>query len=316
LSKRTKFLKATGGNDWKTLEQLVADLDRAGYWKGEPKKNPLEKRRHVRKMFATLVFQEATPSKEASKGSSAGARHVFVSAIKANDSGELVRVYKQFFKLTSEELQDILEDKVAGQAYRMERVAQGRGLAKARLEEDEEADTLLLEELAEKTMERAWPSVDPTGRRQIVLAALIQHRRSEEALHAVLDWCRAEGLDIEKLIDEYLDLAGVSGVVDPQEASEVARSATEYFKVVDELGGLSFKKICQKALVGARASAIIEFSEREGMDPKEVEALFGGELGEYADEFRSVLETYRRDYFGWTLDEHLQFALERRDEQG
>jgi hypothetical protein len=104
--------------------------------------------------------------------------------------------------------------------------------------------------------------------------------------------------------------------VDPQEAGEIARSATEYFKVVSELGGLSLKKMCQKALVEARASAIIEFSEREGMDPEKSEALFFGELGGYADEFRSVLETYQRDYFGWTLDEHLQFAIERRGEQG
>ena len=317
MSKRTKFLKATRGNDWKTLEELIADLDRAGYWKGEPEKSPLEKRRHVRKMLATLVFQEASPSKEASEGSSSAARHVFVSAIKANDSGELARVYKQFFKLTSEELQDILEAKEVDQAYQMKLVARGRGLAKAYLEEDwEEADTLLIKELAEKTMEQAWPGVDPTGRRRIVLAALFQHRRSEEALHTVLDWCHTEGLDIEKLIDEYLDVAGVSGVVDPQEASEIARSATEYFKVVSELGGLSLMKMCQKALVEARASAIIEFSEREGMDPKKSQALFVGELGEYADEFRSVLETYQRDHFGWTLDEHLQFAIERRGEQG
>ena len=318
MSKQIQFLKATGGSDWKTLEALVADLDLAGYWKGEPERSPVEKRRHVRKMLATLIFREAAPTSRASGGSSLARRHVFVSTIKAGDSGELVRVYKQFFNLTLAELQDIFEDEEASRAYRTKQAARGRGLAKAYLELDEEAaaGALLLEELTEETMRRAWPGVGPAERRRIVLVALIQHRRSEEALRVISEQCRAKGFDIEKLLDGYLHAAGVSPVVDPQEASEVAKSATEYFKVVDELEGLNFGKMCLEALVEARASAVREFAEQEGIDLREAETLFAGKLGEYAEEFRSVLETYRRDDFGWTLDEHLQFAIERRaDEQ-
>jgi hypothetical protein len=319
LSRQIQFLKATGGSGWKTLEALMADLDLAGYWKGEPERSPVEKRRHVRKMLATLIFREAVPRSKVSGGTSLARRHVFVSTIKAGDSGELVRVYKQFFNLTLAELQDIFEDEEASHAYRTKHAARGRGLAKAYLELDEEADAgaLLLEELTEETMRQAWTGAGPAERRRIVLAALIQHRRSEEALRVISERCRAEGLDIEKLLDEYLHAAGVSPVVDPQEASEIAKSATEYFKVVDELEGLNFGKMCLEALVEARASAIREFAKQEGIDLREAETLFAGKLGEYAEEFRSVLETCRRDDFGWTLDEHLQFAIERRaDEQG
>ncbi len=307
-------MKATRGKDWKTLEALVRDLDRAGYWKGEPERDSVEKRSHVRKMLMTLVFRKDAPRPEGGGVPSLAGRHVFVSAMKAGDSGGLVRVYKQFLNLTSGELQDVLEDEEAGRAYRKERAARGGGLAY--LAGDEEADVLLLEELMEETMRRAWPGASIAERHRIVLAALIQYKHSEEALREVSELCRAEGFDMEKLLDEYLYAAEVSPVVDPQEASEIARSATEYFKVMDELGGLNFGKMCLEALMEARTSTIDEFAEREGIDFKEAAVLFAGELGEYADEFQGVLETYRRDNFGWTLDEHLQFAIERRGEQG
>jgi hypothetical protein len=302
-------LKATRGKDWKTLEALVRDLDRAGYWKGEPERNSVEKRSHVRKMLMTLVFRKDAPRPEGGVPSLAG-RHVFVSAMKASDSGGLVRVYKQFLNLTSGELQDVLEDEEAGRAYCKERATRGGGLAY--LEGDEEADALLLEELTEEAMRRAWPGVGPEGRRRIVLAAAIQHRRSEEALREISERSRAEGFDVEKLMDEYLRAAGVSRVVDAREASEIARSATEYFKVVDELEGLNFARMCFEVLVEARKDTVREFAEREGLDFKEATALFASELGEYADEFQGVLEVYQRDDFGWSLDEHLRFATERR----
>ena len=318
LSKRMEFLKATKGDDWKTLEALVADLDHAGYWKGEPERSYVEKRRHVRKMLATLVFREAASRPKVSEAPSLLGRHVFASTRKADDSGELVRVYKQVFNLTFGELQDIFEDEESNHEYRMKRAARSKALAKAYLEGDKEVDAaaLLLEDLAEETMRQSWPGTSPVERRWIVLAALLQHQHSEEALQAVSEWCHAKGFDIGKVMDEYLRAAGVSAVVDAQEATEIARPATEYFKVVDELEGLDFGKMCLKALAEARTNTVEEFAEREGIDAEEAAALFAGELGEYADEFQGVLEIYWRDAFGWTLDEHLQFAVERRGERG
>ncbi len=318
MSKSMEFLKATGGDGWKTLEALVADLDRAGYWKGEPERSSVEKRRHVRKMLVTLVFHRAiTPHPKTGDVPSLLKNYIFVSVMKVGDSGELVRVYKQFFNLTSEELRNILEDEEANRAYHPKWATRGRGLPKALLEGDQEldAEALLLEELTEETIRQAWPGASLVERRRVVLAALIQHRSSEEALRVISERCRAEGFDVEKLMDEYLRAANVSPVVDAQEANEVAKPATEYFKVVDELGGLNFGKMCVEALMEARTSTVGEFAEREGIDFKEAAGLFAGELGEYADEFQSVLEIYRRDGFGWTLDEHLQFAIERRGEQ-
>ena len=318
MSKSMEFLKATRGGGWKTLEALVANLDRLGYWKGEPERSPVEKRRHVRKMLVTLVFRGADPPSSKASGPPFPVRYVFVSSMKAGDSGGLVRVYKQFFSLTSEELRDVLGDKEANRAYHPKWAARGRGLAKAYLEGDEEADAgaLLLEELTEETMGRAWRGASRDERRRIVLAALIQHRHSEETLRMVSERCRAEGFDVEKLINEYLRASGASPVVDPQEANEAAKPATEYFKVVDELEGLNLGKMCLEALIEARTRTVGEFAEREGIDFKEVAALFAGELGKYADEFQGILEIYRRDGFGWTLDEHLQFAIECRGEQG
>ena len=320
MSKSMKFLKATRGDSWKTLEVLVANLDGAGYWKGEPERSPVEKRRHVRKMLVTLVFHEAAPphSRASDDALASVRRHVFVSTLKAGDSGESVRVYKQFFNLTPEELRDIREDEEAHRARRTKRASRGRGFARAHLKGDEGADAgaLLFEELAEATVRQAWPGASLDERRRIVLAASIQHRHSEETLRVVSERCRAEGFDVEKLMEEYLRAAEVSPVVDPQEASEVAKPATEYFKVVDELGGLNFGKMCLEALIEARTSTVGEFAEREGMDFKEAAALFAGEFGKYADEFQSVLEIHRRDSFGWSLDEHLRFAIERRGEPG
>ena len=122
-------MKATRGKDWKTLEALVRDLDRAGYWKGEPERNSVEKRSHVRKMLMTLVFRKDAPGPEGGGVPSLAGRHVFVSAMKAGDSGGLVRVYKQFLNLTSGELQDVLVDEEAVRSYRKERAARGGGLA-------------------------------------------------------------------------------------------------------------------------------------------------------------------------------------------
>lgn len=310
MSKRMEFLKATGEAHWKTLEELVTDLDHAGYWKGEPERSPVQKRRHVRKMLATLIFRGAPLP-------GSNARHVFVSTIRSGDRGESVRVYKQFFNLTSEELRNILEDEEANQAYRTKRATRGKEVVKAYLDgEDADNGALLLEELTEGTMQRAWPGASSDERRRIVFAALIQHRHSEEALREVSERCRAEGFDIEKLMDEYLRATEASPVVDAQEADEIAKSATEYFKVVDELEGSNLGRMCLEALMEARTSTVDEFAEREGIDFKEAAVLFAGELGVYADEFQGVLEIYRRDNFGWTLDEHLQFAIERRSEQG
>ena len=310
-----EFLKATRGAGWKALEELMTDLDRAGYWKGEPERSPVQKRRHVRKMLATLVFRGAAlPRSKVSDGPSPAGRHVFVSTMRTGVHGESVRVYKQFFNLTPEELQNTLEDE---EADHVKRATWDREPVKAYLDREEADDgALLLEELTEGTMQRAWPGASPVERRQIVLAALIQHQHSEEALREVSERCRAEGLDIEKLMDEYLRAAETLPVVDAQEADEIAKPATEYFKVVDELEGSNFGKMCLDVLTEARTSTVEEFAKREGVDFKEAAALFAGELGEYADEFQSVLEIYQRDNFGWTLDEHLQFAIERRSEPG
>lgn len=317
MRKRMEFLKSTGGNSWKTLEELVADLDRAGYWKGEPERSLVEKRGHARKMLATLVFREAASQEDPrSSDPPPVGRHVFVSTLKASDSGELVRAYKQVFNLTSEELQEILEDEEANRAYHTKRAARNKALAEGSLEEDKEVDAaaLLLDELAEKTMRRAWPEASPAERRRIVLAASLQNRHSEQALREISERCRAEGFDVEKLLDEYLHAAEVPPVVDPQEASEIAKPAAEYFKVVDELGGLNFGKLCAEALLAARTNTVNELAKREGIGYREAAALFDGELNEYAEEFQGVLEAYRRDTFGWTLDEHLQFAIECRGE--
>ncbi len=318
MSKRIKFLKATRGESWKTVEALVTDLDRAGYWKGEPEQSFVQKRRHVRKMLAMLIFREDAARPGVGGSPSLVGKHVFASIMRAGDSGESVRVYKQVFDLTPGELRSILEDNKDSQAYRTQAAVRGRGLVKAYFKGDGAAEDIgasLLAELNEETTRRAWPGAGPDGRRRVVVAALVQQRHSEEALRAVSERCRAEGFDIGKLLDEYLQAAEASPVFDAREADEIAESATEYFKVVDELEGLNFGKMCLEALMGARTNAVGEFAEREGLGFKDAANLLAGELGEHADEFQGVLEVYCRDVFGWTLDEHLQFAIERRSEQ-
>ena len=238
-------------------------------------------------------------------------RHVFASAAQTSSSGSVTRVYKQIFNLTPEELRDFLGGHQADEGARADRQL----IESCLKDESGDAGALLVGRLSEETLRRAWPGTSRSERRRIALSALIQLRRSEEALREISERCRAEGLDVEELMSGYLRAAEAPPVFDPQEASEIAASATEYFKVAGELGGLDLRKICLELLAEARTRAIDELAEKESVAREEAVAFFTGTLTELADEFQGVLEVCRRDAFGWTLDEHLQFTIERRETQ-
>ena len=109
VTKRDEFLRATDNEGWRTLEEIVQALDRADYWGKEPH-HEAEKRRHVREMIATLRFGEDAPRLNDGLGVfSLVGEHMFVSIFRADESGALVRVYKQFMKLTFDELGEVGE---------------------------------------------------------------------------------------------------------------------------------------------------------------------------------------------------------------
>ena len=93
--------------------------------------------------------------------------------------------------------------------------------------------------------------------------------------------------------------AGVSSVVDPEEACETAGSAEEYFKAVDELEDLGFfGKMPREALVGR---ANIHRPVRRAGRPR-----LRGSLGllpmiaeRTSTSSRGVLKPCRWDYFGY-----------------
>ena len=59
MNRKKLFLEATAGKRWKTLDEVVEDLDLAGYWpKGLA---DATKRELAREMIATLKFDTTSP---------------------------------------------------------------------------------------------------------------------------------------------------------------------------------------------------------------------------------------------------------------
>jgi hypothetical protein len=106
LTKRDEFLRATDSNDWRTLEEIVEALDHANYWGNEP--HAVDKREHAREMIAMLIFGEDAPrlNGDPTDRTLVG-QHVFASTFRANESGELVRVYKTLLNLTLAEVREM-----------------------------------------------------------------------------------------------------------------------------------------------------------------------------------------------------------------
>ena len=167
MNRKELFLEATAGERWKTLDEVVEDLDLAGYWpKGLA---DASKRELTREMIATLKFDATSPLQLVGTDT-------FVSLQREYGSGNLVRVYKQFGECTFEELAEIIEH--------MDGVAADFRRFRSRLQEavtllgenPEEAADILLQELTEITMRLAWGN-DKTleDRRMIVAFGLLAY---------------------------------------------------------------------------------------------------------------------------------------------
>jgi len=59
VNRKKLFLEATAGKRWKTLDEVVEDLDLAGYW--PYRLTDPTKREHAREMIATLKFDATSP---------------------------------------------------------------------------------------------------------------------------------------------------------------------------------------------------------------------------------------------------------------
>ena len=109
--------------------------------------------------------------------------------------------------------------------------------------------------------------------------------------------------------------AGVSSVVDPEEACETAGSAEEYFKAMDELEDLGFfGKMPREALVG-RAEYPSASSPSWKASPSGKPRPFTDDRRGDVDEFEGRPETLPVGLLRLHFDEHPQFAVEERDER-
>jgi hypothetical protein len=147
VNRKELFLEATADERWRTLDEVVEDLDLAGYW--PYRLTEATKREHAREMIATLKFEETSPPQLAGMDK-------FVSLHQWRGADEPVRVYKQFGECTYEDLAEIVEH-MDGVAADFRRFHSRLREAVALLGENpEEAADILLEELTESTMRLAW----------------------------------------------------------------------------------------------------------------------------------------------------------------
>jgi hypothetical protein len=167
MNRKELFLEATVGERWSTLDEVVEDLDLAGYW--PHRLTDATKREHAREMIATLMFEATSPPQLAGMNK-------FVCLHQRRGADEPVRVYKQLGYCTSEELAEIVEH-MDSQAADFRRFHSHLREAVALLGKNpEEAADILLEELTESTMRLAWGE-DKTleDRRMIVAFGLLAY---------------------------------------------------------------------------------------------------------------------------------------------
>src|SRR5829696_4283290 len=167
VNRKELFLEATAGKRWRTLDEVVEDLDLAGYW--PHRLTEATKRQHAREMIATLKFDTTSPLQLVGMDT-------FVSVQRECGSSTLVRVYKQFRECTFEELDEIMVYRDIEVTTFREFRRQLREAVGLLGENPEEAADILLEELTESTMRLAWGE-DKTleDRRMIVVFGLLSY---------------------------------------------------------------------------------------------------------------------------------------------
>lgn len=307
MTKRDEFLRATDSDHWRTIEEIVEALDRADHWRDQ-QPPAVEKLGHVRAMIATLRFGEDAPCpKEDPSDRTLVGQYIFVSLFRANESGALVRVYKQLMNSTCADLREVAEQAKALSAYHQHRADEALDASSA--------SEYLIEELTEETMRRAWPDAGPEERRRIVRAALIKCRQFDEARGRLMERCLEEGLDVEQVVGDHMRAAALSTFPDATEINEAFQGSAEYLKLVVGMDN-QLVDLFATMLLEAVLYTVSEFAESEGISVWEATQVFGGEFGERVDLFAEALFFEERDEFGWTLDEHLKFAVERAEASG
>jgi hypothetical protein len=201
VNRKELFLEATTGERWRTLDEVVEDLDLAGYWPYHL--TDATKREHVREMIATLKFSAASPPQLAGMNK-------FVSLQQRRSAGAPIRVYKQFGECTLEELDEIIKQSGASEAC-FRRFRRRLREAAALLEKSpRKAAGILLEELTESTMQRAWGE-DKTleDRRTIVACGLLLYLSQEgtdQRLGSVREKSRAHLRPTNRLHEGFIHL--------------------------------------------------------------------------------------------------------------
>ena len=201
MNRKELFLEATADERWRTLDEVVEDLDQAGYWPNGLADTT--KREHARKMIATLKFEETSPPQLAGMDK-------FVSLHQWRGDDEPVRVYKQFGECTFEDLDEIIvhRDIEVTTFHHFRR--QLREAVALLGENPEKAADILLEELTEITMRRAWGE-DKTleDRRMIVAFGLLSYpppKGEGRRLDSVRERPRAKLRPTKRLYERFIHL--------------------------------------------------------------------------------------------------------------
>jgi hypothetical protein len=303
VTKRDEFLGATDSEDWSTVERIAQDLDRAGYWQEPPE---VDKQKHVREMIFRLSFGENPPGfTDVFHNRLMAGQHAFASTLMADESEELILVYKPVVNLTFAEVKEMAAQHEALDAYYEHRLPEAKYAFSAA--ED------LIEELTEETMGRAWPGVSTEERRRIVRAALIQYRQFEAAKRRFKARLIEEGFDLDRYTGDYLQAAGACR--SNARLRYITEDFSEYLKLAVDLEAVNFVDFNLRMFLEAYMYTLYEFAEGEGTSMREAAQSFGGEFGEHVALLVEALSEQEWDPFDHTLDEHLRLAAVEQDEE-
>jgi hypothetical protein len=160
------FVAGVTSATWRTQDELVEDLEKAGYW-DEPL-SPADKRRHFREMVLHLWEQYGHEG-------SGGELRVLASRLAGTDEGGLRRVYKLAACLTPEDAEQLVDGHADLGAY-----------YGVRLGELDRPDVSVAEhffaELTEETRQKVAPRLDKEGWLWAIHFGLKLHRGVEELL--------------------------------------------------------------------------------------------------------------------------------------
>lgn len=272
------FLHATRIPEWMTLDELVSCLDDASYWTGDgwtdlTKPEPPPENGAAKRKHVREMLEWIWSVRD--EDEPLPSKNVFLSRFTAKDDGSFERVFKQASLCSLGELEDLADDKGASHEFHQHRLDDlADGAEEIEAGGSFSLADFYMRELSEDTIRTAWPTLDQDGREWVVGVGVKLHiAQTKMVRDMVAEW--------------KTNPPASSG----QAEEQIGR------RVENIWDGL-----------------VKEFAEKQDVGLQEAERFIRQDaIRLFSSEFAEVLKGFHDDAFGWTLDEHLRFAVDERD---